>query len=389
MNGIGLGISNVEQKQKMWRMSELRDVLLHFDFSGIGSSGGEPRYLGTHVAFQVGSSSGFADSVGMTGEGTVTLGTTFPTTSNIGQLGGTFVIDSEYFTYTGVTTSGSNVTAFTGVTRERFGSSAVTVANDQYGRVVMQTRASTQIADPRIYSRSRPSNTLYFLKPRPQTNNTVDAYPKMKVSGLGAAGKPVLYWDGTKDSLMLDSVLQTTDQDFSVIVVARFDGTPNQETLFADDSTSGNQVKLGGNACIIQFNTDGSTTNDYNVIQHNTTDDSSTSVTLGATTNYVWIFVKGRGDSNEEICASYNGTNYIGGKLKESDNTNIASRAYPDGESSPSNTRYRMQYFGSFSNGASDGTGMQVGEILILDRKLTSSELSRVQTYLKRRWSAA
>ena len=58
-------------------------------------------------------------------------------------------------------------------------------------------------------------------------------------------------------------------------------------------------------------------------------------------------------------------------------------------ENSPSNTRYRMQYFGSFSNGASDGTGMQVGEILILDRKLTSSELSRVQTYLKRRWSAA
>lgn len=377
--GIHMGMENVSHR-KSFHPHDFGDVLFHFDFSQIGDF-----WLYTPVSADTQDSytdTGSVTSIRLTGVLPKDIDT---------PVSGIVKINNEYFSYSSVNTSGGFVDTLNGVTRAVAGSTAqahtagdvVTFLRGDFdGNYDFSTWSTDQF---RI---NCSAGTGRYLTHREATANM----PTKAITNLGTPSRPTLYWDGSSDRLEFDSVVNTTNGDFSIVVIFRASGTIGADAILAGSSGGVNQFKLQTNTWLFRCNGDGTSTNDFSQLKLHSTKtyavgSRGVSVDKGGAgdahlvdENELAIFIKEKNSiDNKEKVYCYDAKNFTGEDLLNTTPT-VDHSGYPDGVANPTNTDMQFEYIGGFD---SDGSPLEsyVSEILVYDRALSAEEVPLLQEY--------
>ena len=407
MIGLGLGIPYEQPLEVGFSPLDIGDLLIYYDFTS---------YVGTDKNYVTKSDP--------QGKLTAEINDNIPSSGAVSFLrlksgaqletslcpdAGIVKVNSEYFSYSGYTSSGSDVSILLNVTRARAGSSeeahssgdALVVISGSYADTIGGASGSgsglrdftdfelTEMRIPNLGS----AGGYVTLSDDPLTR------PGFVTTELGTTKKPVLQFDGTNDRLPLNATVTTSSGNFSVVIIFRAEGGPSSDAVIGGSSAGINQFKINANTILFRCNSTGSS-NAFGQIRANNTTAYSVGSRGGGTTvdkgaagnsfldnqNEFLAFIKEKNTTdNKEKVYLYDIQDLIAEDLMN--NSGVAGQSgYPDNSENPSNTGFEIAHIGALSNDTGDFSG-ELAEVLIYDKALTDAEIKLLQSYYDKEYA--
>ena len=386
--GLHMGLENPHRKS-FDPLHDLGAPLIHFDFSKVARTSKFP------IKTDAGKINDNIASTGATVDNNIRLlsGHQFDIVSC--PDAGVVLVNSEYFSFSGYTKSGSDVTVLNNVTRNIAGTQSAHSSEDTI-QIVAGEYESVVGSELRDFSDWTTDELKVVNEGSAGGSLTIPTDPAKRPEGyqgvgLGQIHRSCLKFDGGNDRMALSSAITTTNGDFTVIFVHRPDGNPSNDCIIAGSSGGVNQIKINANTLLIRFNSSG-TANSFNQIRANNTvaysvgsrgtpiDKGGASVSFLDNQNDFLALVKEKNATdNQEKVYLYDVKSLIGEDLLNSSGTGGQS-GYPDNSENPSNTGFQIEHIGAFSNDSSDYSG-EIAVISVYDRALSTSEIALLQEY--------
>ena len=391
--GLHMGLESPHRKS-FDPLHDLGAPLIHFDFSKSARTSKFPAAT---------TNQRINDTLASTGAITqirIKSGDAFSTASF--PDAGVVLIDDEYFSYSGYTSVGSDVTILSNVTRNIAGTQASHNASVGITLVAGEYQVIHGSGTPGTGTGLRDFSNWTTDELQLKNEGSAGGHLEIpsdaaarpggqNVSSLGQLHRPCLLFDGANASSPLNSAITTTNGDFTVIFVHRPGDSPSSDCIIAGSTGGINQIKINGNTLLFRFNSSGSS-NAFNQIRANNTvaysvgsrgtpvdKGGSGNAFLNAQSEFIALVKEKNTTDNKEKVYLYDVQDLIGEDLLNSSSTSGQS-GYPDNSENPSNTGFQINHIGAFANDASDYRG-QVAVISIYDRALSTAEIALLQEY--------
>ncbi len=377
-------------------LHDLGAPLIHFDFTKVARTYRFPlKNIAQRTNDAIASSGAITNNQIRIKTGDAFSTTTFPDA-------GVILIDNEYFSFSGYSATGSDITTLDNVTRNIAGSidehSAFSNINLVAGEYQLVHGTGTQGSGEGLRDFSDWTTDELQLKNEGSAGGYIEipsdplARPEgYNATSLGQLHRSCLTFDGSNDRMPLNSAITTTNGNFTLVFVHRPGDSPSSDCIIAGSSGGINQIKINANTLLFRFNSSGSS-NVFNQIRANNTTAYSvgsrgTPVDKGGLSNsflndqsefLALVKEKNTTDKKEKVYL-YDVQDLIGEDLLNSSGTGGQS-GYPDNSENPTNTGLQIQHIGAFANDASDYTG-EVAVITVYDRALSTAEIALLQEH--------
>ena len=392
--GLTMGMENPMHGKSFDPLHDLGAPLIHFDFSKVARTYRFPlknTAQRTNDAFD--NSSAITQIRLKSGDAFST--STFPDA-------GVILIDNEYFSFSGYSATGSDITILDNVTRNIAGSIDTHSAGVNINLVAGEYQVVHGSGTPGTGTGLRDFSDWTTDELQLKNEGSAGGYIEIpsdslarpaghNTTALGQLHRTCLTFDGSNDRMPLNSTITTTNGDFTVVFVHRPGDSPSSDCIIAGSSGGINQIKINANTLLFRFNSSGSS-NGFNQIRTNNTTAYSVgsrgtpvdkggagSSFLNNQSEFLALVKEKNTTDNKEKVYLYDVQDLIAEDLLNSSGTGGQS-GYPDSSENPSNTGFEIQHIGAFANDASDYTG-EVGVISIYDRALSTAEIALLQEY--------
>ncbi len=394
--GLTMGMENPMHGKSFDPLHDLGAPLIHFDFTKVARTYRFPlKNIAQRTNDAIASSGAITNNQVRIKTGDAFSTTTFPDA-------GVILIDNEYFSFSGYSATGSDITTLDNVTRNIAGSidehSAFSNINLVAGEYQLVHGTGTQGSGEGLRDFSDWTTDELQLKNEGSAGGYIEipsdplARPEgYNATSLGQLHRSCLTFDGSNDRMPLNSAITTTNGNFTLVFVHRPGDSPSSDCIIAGSSGGINQIKINANTLLFRFNSSGSS-NVFNQIRANNTTAYSvgsrgTPVDKGGLSNsflndqsefLALVKEKNTTDKKEKVYL-YDVQDLIGEDLLNSSGTGGQS-GYPDNSENPTNTGLQIQHIGAFANDASDYTG-EVAVITVYDRALSTAEIALLQEH--------
>ncbi len=394
--GLTMGMENPMHGKSFDPLHDLGAPLIHFDFTKVARTYRFPlKNIAQRTNDAIASSGAITNNQIRIKTGDAFSTTTFPDA-------GVILIDNEYFSFSGYSATGSDITTLDNVTRNIAGSidehSAFSNINLVAGEYQLVHGTGTQGSGEGLRDFSDWTTDELQLKNEGSAGGYIEipsdplARPEgYNATSLGQLHRSCLTFDGSNDRMPLNSAITTTNGNFTLVFVHRPGDSPSSDCIIAGSSGGINQIKINANTLLFRFNSSGSS-NVFNQIRANNTTAYSvgsrgTPVDKGGLSNsflndqsefLALVKEKNTTDKKEKVYL-YDVQDLIGEDLLNSSGTGGQS-GYPDNSENPTNTGLQIQHIGAFANDASDYTG-EVAVITVYDRALSTAEIALLQEH--------
>jgi hypothetical protein len=394
--GLTMGMENPMHGKSFDPLHDLGAPLIHFDFTKVARTYRFPlKNIAQRTNDAIASSGALTDNQIRLKSGDSFSTSTFPDA-------GVILIDNEYFSFSGYSATGSDITTLDNVTRNIAGSidehSAFSNINLVAGEYQLVHGTGTQGSGEGLRDFSDWTTDELQLKNEGSAGGYIEipsdplARPEgYNATSLGQLHRSCLTFDGSNDRMPLNSAITTTNGNFTLVFVHRPGDSPSSDCIIAGSSGGINQIKINANTLLFRFNSSGSS-NVFNQIRANNTTAYSvgsrgTPVDKGGLSNsflndqsefLALVKEKNTTDKKEKVYL-YDVQDLIGEDLLNSSGTGGQS-GYPDNSENPTNTGLQIQHIGAFANDASDYTG-EVAVITVYDRALSTAEIALLQEH--------
>jgi len=405
MIGLGLGIPYEQPLEVGFSPLDIGDLLIYYDFTVY--VGGEKNYV-TKSDPSGKLTAEINDSIPSSGAvNFLRLKSGAQLETSLCPDAGIVKVNSEYFSYSGYTSSGSDVSILNNVTRAQAGSSeeahssgdALIVISGSYAESVGGASGSGSglrdftdfgLAEMRIPNLGSAGGYV-TLSDDPLTR------PGFVTTELGTTKKPVLQFDGTNDRLPLDTTVTTSSGNFSVVIIFRAEGGPSSDAVIGGSNAGINQFKINSNTILFRCNSTGSSNAFGQIRANNTTaysvgsrgtvvDKGDTGGSFLSNQSECLIFVKEvNSTDNKEKVYLYDVQDLIAEDLMNNLGA-VGQSGYPDNSENPTNTGFEIAHIGALSNDTGDYSG-EIAEVLIYDKALTDAEVTLLQAYYDKQYA--
>tara|TARA_Y100001937_G_scaffold127354_1_gene199403 strand:- start:6740 stop:7963 length:1224 start_codon:yes stop_codon:yes gene_type:complete len=395
--GLHMGLENPSHRKSFDPLHDLGAPLIHFDFSKVDHAKFPAKTTGARINDPIASTGAVTANEIRLKSGDFFSTNSFPDA-------GVVLINSEYFSFSGYDSSGTDISKLLNVTRNVAGTQA---AHNAFDDIVLVAGEYQLIVNPVLGTAGEGTGLRDFSNwstDELQVKNEgsagghliIPTDPQARPAGtastsLGLLHRRVIKFDGDNDRLDMSSAVVTTDQNFTFLMIIKPLGVISGDAIVSGSSGGINQIKINANTVLVRFNSSGSSnafaqvrlndTGTYIVGSKGPVTDkggaTESSLIVGKHELIVVVSEVNSTDNKQKLYV-YDAANLVGEKLTSSSGALIDG--YPNDGTVDANARLEVDFMGAFSTNASDFQG-EVAVVSLYDRALSTAEVALLQEY--------